>query len=212
MIELARIVEHQASLSSYRATQNEERAAQLEFLIEATKPKNLYPEWHPLISSPFRYGPPPPGCEARFRPAYGKNVFYGALLEEIALYEHAYHFMKQRIHLDMETDSGLRTIFFVESNNNNSIHIINESNCDAIMRKDDYSASHVFVKKHPKALCIIYPSCRDPHHRDNAAILDISLLNKNIKWQSNIQYFYDNKKKIINWIDYGLHIHWNQVD
>lgn len=209
MIELVRIVEHQSSLSSYRATQNEERAIQLELLIEMTKPINKQQQWHPLIATPFRYNPPYP--QARFRPPYGKNVFYGALLEETALYEHAFHFMKQRMHLKIKTDTGLRTIFFVAANDTGSVLVRNLPDCIQIMNKNDYSASHQFVKANTEITFIIYPSCRDPKQRDNAAILDINHLAKNPKWESSIKYFYDNQTQQISWLDYNLHIQWRAV-
>lgn len=209
MIELVRIVEHQATLSSYRATQNEERAVQLELLIEATKPKNLRSEWHPLIATPFRYSPP--HLQARFRPPYGKNVFYGSLIEETALYEHAFHFMKQRMHLNIGTETGMRTIFFVDADNNNSVQVKNDANCSAITDKNDYSASHQFVASNPNSTFILYPSCRDPRQRDNAAILNINHLGKNPKWESSIKFFYDNAQQQITWLNYQLHIQWSQV-
>lgn len=209
MIELVRIVENQSILSSYRATQDEERALQLELLIEATKPKNIHLTWHPLIATPFRYNPPHP--EARFRPPYGNNVFYGSLIEETALYEHAFHFIKQRRHLALKSDAGSRTIFFVDADDHHSIQIRNNPNKSVIMHRNDYSASHQFVASNPNATFIIYPSCRDPSQRDNAAVLDINYLNKNPKWESTIKYFYDNQKQAITWLDYRLHIHWNQV-
>lgn len=209
MIELVRIIEDQASLSSYRATQDEERALQLELLIEITKPKNLNFKWHTLIATPFRYSPPHP--QARFRPLYGKNVFYGSLIEETALYEHAFHFMRERRHLNLKTDTGVRTIFFVDAKNDNVTKIKVHSDYPSIMNKNDYSASHQFVASNPDVTFIIYPSCRDPKQRDNAAILDIELLCKNPKWESSIKFFYDNQKQQISWIDYNLHIQWNQV-
>lgn len=209
MIELVRIVEHQASLSSYRATQNEERAFQLELLIEATKPENFHSKWHPLIATPFRYNPPHP--HSRFRPPFGKNVFYGSLLEETALYEHGFHFMRERRHLKIKTDTGIRTIFFVDADENNSIHLGKHENCKLIMNKNDYSASQHFVADHPQHSFIIYPSCRDPEKRNNAAVLDINHLEKNPKWESAIRFFYDNENQQINWLDYHLHIKWDQV-
>jgi len=209
LIELTRIVEHQASLSSYRATQNEERALQLELLIESTKPKNFHYGWHPLIATPFRYSPPHP--QARFRPPYGKNVFYGSLVEETALYEHAFHFMKQRLHLNIPTETGIRTIFFVDADNRHCVQIKNESNSSAITNKQDYSASHQFIVANPNVTFILYPSCRDPQQRDNAAVLNINHLGKNPKWESSIKFFYDNAQQQITWLDYQLHIQWNQV-
>lgn len=209
MIELVRIVEHQASLSSYRATENVERAVQLELLIEMTKPVNQSQQWHSLIATPFRYTPP--HRAARFRPPYGKNVFYGALLEETALYEHAFHFMKERLHLNMQTDTGMRTIFFVEADNVNALQIRNHAECSKLIDKNDYSASHQFIAEHSEITFIIYPSCRDPKQRDNAAVLDINHLAKNPKWESTIKFFYDNRMRKINWLDYDFAVRWDVV-
>ncbi len=209
MIELVRIVEHQATLSSYRATQNEERAIQLELLIEMTKPANKQQAWHPLIITSFRYNPP--HQQARFRPLYGKNVFYGALLEETALYEHAFHFMKQRLHLNIKTATGIRTIFSVDANDASSINISNHPDCHQIMNKIDYSASHQFVTTNTQITFIVYPSCRDPKQRNNAAILDINHLAKNPKWESTINFFYDNQARQISWLDYNFPVQWSTV-
>lgn len=209
MIEIVRIVEHQATLSSYRATQNEERALQLELLIEATKPKNAHLEWHTLIATPFRYSPPHP--QARFRPSYRKNVFYGSLIEETALYEHAFHFMKERMHLKIKTDTGIRTIFFVDADDKHAMQIKNHPDFLTMIDKYDYAASHQFIISNPHTTFILYPSCRDPKQRDNAAILDIHHLAKNPKWESSIKFFYDNKLKQITWLDYQLHIQWKEV-
>jgi hypothetical protein len=209
LIELVRIVENQSGLSSYRATQNEDRAVQLELLIENTKPKNLFINWHPLIATPFRYTPPHP--QTRFRPAYGKNVFYGALIEETALYEHAFHFMKERMHLKNKADTGIRTIFYVNANDIHAINIRNHPACSSIIDRHDYSASQKFVEENPKNTFIIYPSCRDPKQRDNAAVLNINHLEKEPKWESTIKFFYDNKKREVSWLDYNIHIKWTQV-
>lgn len=210
MIELTRIVEHQASLSSYRATQNEELAVQLELLIEATKPKNSYSNWHPLIATPFRYTPPHP--QARFRPPYGKNVFYGSLIEETALYEHAFHFMKQRIHLNMGTETGVRTLFFVDADDKDAFHLSQHQYASSILDKNDYSSSHQFITENQHLSFILYPSCRDPKQRNNAAILDIHHLEKNPKWETAIKFFYDNSLQQITWIDYQLQIPWKEIN
>lgn len=209
MIELVRIVEQQATLSSYKATQNEARALQLELLIEMTKPNSDLSQWHALIATPFRYSPPHP--QARFRPPYGRNVFYGALLEETALYEHAYYFMKQRMHLKMTTQTGMRTIFFVAANDTDAFLIKQSELCAQITDKNDYAMSQQFVMTHPEITFIIYPSCRDPKARDNVAILDIHHLAKNPNWESAIKFFYDNKQQQITWLDYHLHIPWQAV-
>lgn len=209
MIEIARIVEDQANLYSYRATQNQKHALQLESLIESTKPQNFFQQWHPLIATPFRYSPPHPN--ARFRPPFGKNVFYGSLIEETALFEHAFHFMRERMHLKLLTDTGIRTLFFVDANNQDAIHICAQKDFSALIDKQDYSASHHFIEKNPDATFVIYPSCRDPEQRENAAILDIQHLEKKLKWEANIKFFYNNKLKQLTWIDYPLHIRWEDV-
>lgn len=209
MIELVRIIENQSALSSYRATQNEDRALQLELLIETTKPENKFQEWHPLIATPFRYSPPHP--EARFRTPFGKNIFYGSFIEETALYEHAFHYMSQRRHLKIKSEIGIRTIFFVNSDEKNSVDIKNHPDYSAVMDKNNYAASHHFILSNPEVTYITYPSCRDPQQRNNAAILDINHLDKNPKWESTIKFFYDNKKQEISWLDYKLHILWNQI-
>jgi hypothetical protein len=209
--EVIRIVEQQANLPSYRATQDEGRAAQLELMVELTKPKNLYLGWHYLIATPFRYNPPHPN--ARFRPPFAtRNVFYGALAEETALYEHAYHFIRQRLHLNVEPETGTRTLFIAEANAAKSIHIRDQLNYQKIMDKNDYSASHQFIEENSHATFILYPSCRDPKHRDNAAILEIEHLEKKLKGETSIRYFYNYKKQRLLWIDSQLYIDWEEVE
>jgi hypothetical protein len=46
---------------------------------------------------------------------------------------------------------------------------------------------------------------------DNAAILDIQHLEKDIHWGTTINYFYNNALKEIYWIDYKIHINLKQV-
>jgi len=209
VIEVVRVVESQATLSSYRATKNLVRARELELLIESTKPGHIDFRWHSLIATPFRYSPPL--RQARFRPPYGKNVFYGSMLEETALYEHAFHFMKQRQHLEIKSDTGCRTIFSVKADDTDAIKIKHHPHRKKIMDKNDYSESHQFVQSHPNVTFIIYSSCRDPKQRDNAAILDIKHLDESPAWESSINFFYDNQQKKISWLDYNLDIQWSQV-
>lgn len=209
MIELVRVIQNQNTLYAYRVTQSVDEAQQLELLFEMTKPTSLYAEWHPLIATPFRYSPPL--RVGRFCSEYGKNIFYGSLIEETALYEHAFHFMKQRMHLPQKTDIGTRTIFFVDADDTNSVNIRGKREEAEIMDKNDYSASHQFVIANPHISFILYPSCRDPEKRDNAAILNINHLEKFPKWESSIHFFYDNQEKKITWLDYQLDISWHQL-
>src|SRR5690348_15899593 len=80
MIEVHRVVEDQVKLTSYRATEDAEKAIQLEILIDLTKPPKRQIEWHELIYTPFRYNLPVlPRFQARFKPPYfQKNVFYAS--------------------------------------------------------------------------------------------------------------------------------------
>lgn len=55
--------------------------------------------------------------------------------------------MKQRMHLDIGNNTGIRTIFLVIANNNNCVNIKNDINFLAIMDKNDYSASHQVITK-----------------------------------------------------------------
>ncbi|HEU5280933.1 MAG TPA: RES family NAD+ phosphorylase [Gammaproteobacteria bacterium] len=207
---LNRIVENQAALSSYKATQNEDEAVQLELLIEQTKPKNRFFEWHPLIATPFRYSPPHP--QARFRPPYGRNVFYGTTHHETALYEHAYHFMKQRKHLAIETETGLRTLFTVKTHDKKATRINHLPEASQLLNPNDYTYSQDFILNHPHHDFIYYPSVRDPEHRENAAVLNIHHLDKKPLTEQTIKFFYDNRSQCLHWLDEKLAIEWNQVN
>lgn len=212
MTDIARVVEHQSTLSSYKATKHENRAEQLELLIELSKPSNRHQTWHRLIATPFRYPPPQPQHQARFRPAYGRNVFYGSIMQNTALYEYSYHFMKQRTHIQHKTpDAGMRTIFIVGTTEYNAHDISSDANLAAIMDKNNYTASHAYIKNNPNITFIRYPSCRDPSKGSNIAVLDINHLSKTPKWETTIKFFYDFSAQKISWIDYNLHIDWQTV-
>lgn len=211
MIELIRIIEDQINMSSYRATLNEERAVQLELLVELTKSKNIYSDWHYLIATPFRYQPP--FKNARFRPPFAtRNVFYGALAEETAFYEYSFHFMRERLHLKISPEIGQRTMFSVNANNENAIRLHSHPECSKIMSKNDYQFSHEFIKKNAHTSFIIYPSCRDPACRDNAAVFDINYLEKKPKQEHSVKFFYDNQKKLLTWIDKNIQVKWEEVN
>ncbi len=218
MIDVHRVVEDQARLTSYRATQNNEKAIQLEILIDLTKPALKETEWHDLISTPFRYILPVlPHYSARFRlPYFYKNVFYAASCLQTATYEYSYHFMRQRLHLQqrrkrIRNETGTRTGFSVEVNDSSVLRLHDYPNLQKLLHRSDYSASHIFIKEHPDSNFIVYPSVRDPEHRDNMAILEMKLLGKTIKVERQLSYFYDYKKKLITWIDLKLAVLWEQV-
>jgi hypothetical protein len=219
MISVFRVIENQSTLNSYRATQDIEKAIQLELLIEYTKPKNLYHEWHELISTPFRY-PLPVSSEhqARFKPPFSnRHVFYASSLIEVGLYEYSYHFMRQRLHLQkgkrkVKNESGTRTSFSVKANIANAVQLHDLPNLHEILNRHDYTESHKFIQANPEVSILIYPSVRDPKKRDNYAILDIDYLAKTIDSQLQLDFFYDYKKKSLYWGTFDLKIDWNQVD
>ena len=106
--------------------------------------------------------------------------------------------MKERMHLPIHSQTGTRTLFFVDADNTNSLDIKNNNNYASMINKNDYSASHDFINSNQHVTFILYPSCRDPHQRGNAAILKIDHLVKNPKWESAINFFYDNAQQQIN--------------
>lgn len=218
MIEVHRIVEDQAKLTSYRATQDAEKAIQLEMLIDFTKPPMSHSGWHDLIATPFRYELPVlPHFQARFRPPYfSKNVFYASGILETALYEYSFHMMRQRVHLQVgkrrvKNETGSRTGFSVDANDSSATQIHTLPNVSAILDKSDYSPSHAYIRANPQADFIIYPSVRDPQHRDNVAIMEINHLSHQINSERQLNFFYDYRKKIVTWIDLQFAIPWRQV-
>ncbi len=218
MIEVYRIAEDQAKLTSYKITQDVEKAIQLEMLIDLTKPSMPHQDWHDLIATPFRYDLPVlPKFQARFRPPYFlKNIFYSSAALETALYECSYHMMRQRIHLQtgkrrVKNETGTRTGFSVNADDSKAVRIHLYPNLAAILNKSDYSSSHTLVKSNPQIDFIIYPSVRDPQHRDNMAIMDITYLSRQINNERQLSFFYDYKKKIVTWINAGLAITWKNM-
>lgn len=218
MIEVRRVVEDQARLTSYRATQDAEKAIQLEMLIDLTKPPMRQVGWHDLISTPFRYDLPVlPGFQARFRPPhFSKNVFYASEHLETAIYEYSFHMMRQRVHLQVgkkrvKNETGIRTGFSVEADDSLAVRVQDLPNVTAIMEKSDYCASHAYVQNNLEVNFIVYPSVRDPQHRDNMAIMDIACLSKALKSERQLSFFYDYRKKVMTWIDVPLTVGWGDV-
>lgn len=218
MIEVHRVVEDQAKLTSYRATQDKEKAIQLEMLIDLTKPPVRQTDWHDLVATPFRYDLPVMlRFQARFRPPYfSKNVFYAAGVLETALYEYSYHMMRQRVHLQVakrrvKNEVGTRTGFSVDADDSTAVRIHELPNAAAILSKSDYSVSHAYVQANPQSNFIVYPSVRDPQHRDHMAIMEISHLSRQLNGERQLNFFYDYRKKIVTWIDLGLSVGWSQV-
>lgn len=216
-----RVVENQANLVSYQATQDEEKAIQLEILIDLTKPK-LDPgqtHWDELILTPFRYDLPVlTQYQARFRPPFHmKNVFYSSEDLDTALYEYSFHFMRQRVHLQLgrkkkKNETGIRTGFSVDTDDTNSFDLKSDPHFEKIMNKNSYADSHEFIRQHPEIDYLIYPSARDPQKKNNIAIMEIKRISKKISYERALNYFYDYKKKEIIWLlRPDLSIGWFQV-
>lgn len=218
MIEVFRVVEDQAHVYGFKATGDQEEAVQLETLIDLTKPKLEFSEWDVLIATQFRYALPV-GVDyaARFRPPYfSKNVFYSSEFLETALYEYGYHLMRQRVHLfqkkkKKETETGSRTGFSVHLDHSGYADVGQQSNSTAILSKNDYSASHDFIKANKDIEVVKYSSVRDPSARPNYAVFTIQRLEKEINRHESLEFFYDYKKKELYWINQELKIAWATV-
>lgn len=217
MIEAFRIVESHSQIYSYHATSSEENAKYLELLLEETKPLLPSGGWHILIASPFRYPlPVPPKYQARFRPPfYPKNVFYCSQKIPTALHEHAYHFLKERIHLDGIKEAGQRTLFSLFLHDEDITDIREHPNINAIMNKRDYAESHRYIESNPDTKALCYPSCRDPGREPNYAVFEISSLEKGIGAEKLMSFYYDQTALSITWKvtwdDLNLRISWKDV-
>lgn len=195
---LNRIVELQAKsvLRSLTHTQNEYNF--LESLIESTKPELPLSAHHYLITTPFRYDlPVPPIYQARFRPPYfHQNCFYGTLHFHTACYEYAYHWLRQRAHLTgLSQESASRTHFTLRFSDAHCLDITRHRNVKKIMDKNDYTASHDFVKKQKKLSSILYPSCRDPQNGLCVVTFSPKTLAKKIHTERTLHLTYLNQKK-----------------
>lgn len=214
MIEVCRIVESQSRLYAQQATSSYEHALYIESLLETTKPSLTGKGWHPLIATPFRYALPVPEIyRARFRPAfYSKNVLYACREYRTALYEHAFHFLHERIHLNKAIrDRGQRTIFSLSITSPQITDIRTDPNIQKIMDRHDYGPSHEYLLAHPEVQVILYPSCRDPQHGECYAVFDIHCLAPGIGTERTLSYSFEPDKKAVIWMDDSLQIKWDEV-
>ena len=212
MIEVCRI-ESQPSLYAEEATSSYEKALYLESILEETKPPLPATGWPPLVATPFRYPlPVAPAYQARFRPPFfSKNVLYAARELRTALYEHAYHYLLERVHLKALRETGQRTAFslFIVSRNITDLH--GDPEIQKIMDRRDYRPSHAYIEAHPAIEVLLYPSCRDPRQGDNFAIFDVHCLAKNIGAQQTLSFYFEPAGPSILWMDSGLRITWTEV-
>lgn len=205
-----RIVQQQEKLYSNAVTSSPYIAAQLDLLLERSKPENPYPDWDPLISTPFRYPLPVEAAfQARFKPPHSHfQTLYCSKMMETALYEHAYYFMKERIHLPPQEEHGTRTLFSLSLDENRITDLTHHANVRALVHKNNYTASHRYIQKHPDCKGVKYPSCRDPKKRSNFAIFDIHLIGKKVSAHHSIGFVFRPKDMSIHWLEFALTIHW----
>jgi hypothetical protein len=213
LIEVCRIVESQSRLYAENATSTYEKALYIESVLEETKPKLTAQGWHPLLATPFRYPLPVLSIyQARFRPPFFlKNVLYASLELRTALYEHAYHYLRERVHLKCVRETGQRTIFSLYITSSRIVDLRKHSDILKIMDRHDYAASHAFIEANPKVHILRYPSCRDPRAGDNFAVFDIHCLAKHIGMQQALSFYFEPSGRFILWMDYGLRILWKEV-
>lgn len=219
MIDVFRLVENQARVYGYKATLDEEEAIHLESMIEQSKPQLDFTEWDELIFTPFRYALPiQDKYSSRFCPPNSKrNAFYCSEQLITTFFEYSYHFMRQRIHLQLKkkrkiNETGTRTSFSVSLEEEPNVDVSIQPGTLKIMAKSDYSESHRFAVAHYHADVIKYPSVRDPSRSSNYAVFKIERLGKHPKTEKQINYFYDYSKKTIHWIDQDLTIAWSALE
>jgi hypothetical protein len=212
-LEVCRIVESQSRLYAEQATSSYEKALYLESILEQTKPPLPAEGWHPLIATPFRYPlPVAPPYQARFRPPFfHKNVLYASGEFRTILYEHAFHYLMERVHLQAVREAGQRTAFtlFITSSPITDLH--REKDWKTIMDRRDYAPSHAYIRGHLDTEVLRYPSCRDPQQGDNFAVFDIRALARHLGKQETVSFYFDPLDMSIVWMDYRLRITWKEV-
>lgn len=145
-----------------------------------------------LIFTSFRYPPPVPPCKAaRFRPPHSlKNVFYGATDLPTSIDEHAYYFMRERRHLPNPTGSNEpRLNYTVAFDATGMIDLTGISNIAAIIDRQDYSESHVYITENP-CDSLLYPSARNPKGKC-VACFEITKLGKRPNSREQFRFTYD---------------------
>jgi hypothetical protein len=209
MTTITRVANPRLALYSFNATSDKGKAEQLDVLFQITgRTQTNFHKWHPLIAEPFMY--PPSNYESRFKPPFGKNVFYGSFSREPTLYESAFYIIRERLNLSIN-DADIRTIFSVDAIELNNIDVGQAANAVRIMDRQSFIEAHQFINLNPQATFIKYPSCRDVNKRMNIAILDISRLNKAPLANDTISFSYDSAKKEILWAEDNLTINWTDV-
>jgi hypothetical protein len=198
MMALHRIVELQARSISRQTTDTPQEYDYIESLIESLKPPIPQTKHHYLIRTPFRYPlPVPSDYQARFKPPfYPRNPFYGAAGYETCVFETAYHWLRQRVHLKgLSQRAEPRTYFTVSFHDERLVDISRRKDVKALMDRRDYAASHRFIETHPETTSILYPSCRDPQRRPCVVTFQIESLGKKPRNLTTVEFIYDERLK-----------------
>ncbi len=214
MISVYRIVQPQAPLYAYASTSSPENAVQLESLLEAAKPDQFVDSWHLLISTPFRYPIPVEAhYQARFKPPESDiRVLYSSKFANTALYEHAYYFIRERLHLGAEDETGNRTLFSLSLNEKKVTDLMRHPHVRALTDRKNLTASHEYIRMNPEVKGVKYPSCRDPNRGENFAVFDIHVLGKNIGEERSLSFVFQARKRSLFWVNNRLIIEWNEVN
>ena len=213
MIAAWRVVENQVGQYGFRAADGAPKALYLEAIIESTKFAPLDDGWDKLIAAPFRYPlPVPSALRARFRPPFSnRNVLYCSKELLTALYEHAFHFLRERMHLKGMREPGQRNAFCLGIEPKAVTDLRSRRDVKALTARGDHSASHAYIREHPKVRVAAYPSCRDPKHGLNFAALDITALSRTVSERRSISFYFDQTDASILWTDFDRLIRWSEV-
>ncbi len=216
---LHRILELQAHTVIRKLTDTQEEYEFIESLIESQKPAYPRKEHHYLIQTSFRYAlPVPVQYQARFKPPFShRNCFYGAEHYHTSAYEYAYHWLRQRVHLEnLSQEAQARTHFTVSFKDAQAIDLRKNPSCQGVMDRKDYGASHEFIQAHPLATSILYPSCRDPEQRVCVVTFEIETLGKKALSEKTLYFVYQAARKScsiqdILQDDLPLEVRWSEV-
>jgi hypothetical protein len=172
-----RAVEAQHRVSTIRLVDTLEEQAELEQLLEASKPAlpDVPPGLHWLLATPFRYPPLPQG--SRFRGPADPGVFYGAEARRTACAELGY--WRWRFLLDSPALARLEALpqtLFTASVDARAIDLREPPlvrDAAAWMHPRDYGPCQAFarVARESGVTAIRYASVRDPDHGGCIAVL-----------------------------------------
>lgn len=216
---LHRILELQAHTVIRKLTDTQEEYEFIESLIESQKPTYPKKEHHYLIQTSFRYSlPVPVHYQARFKPPFShRNCFYGAEFYRTSAYEYAYHWLRQRVHLEgLSQEAQARTHFTVSFKDAKLFDLRKDPACREVMARKDYAPSHEFMRAHPEITSILYPSCRDPEAAACVVTFEIETLGRKALSEKTLYFVYQAARKACSIQDVlqnepVLEVSWAQV-